>query len=374
MKQNTKKYRFGLMLLMVVSALVLCWSCREDDEPDMSQPLSLVIVNRDQVVVETRADITKDGKDFSYFNDPSYNIGVFLPPSRANNMGIFKYDDKSQKWLTDQRVSSVRVDPGVDYDIYGFMPVGIAKSASVSGYTRTYPHGLDYPHLLLNEISAVTNKDLCVIVGLGDTKELAQIGRFGYTGKTGDEENKNTVFLLMQRLYAGFNFKFKIGDEYDKVRTIKVRSIELESESFSKVDIDVTFNSYGENENLPVSGANPINEILYSKTEGKSTTSLFDATADDSEVYTLDKSSWWEVPGFFTPSSGDQTFKLIVEYDVYDKNGNLVRPECHAENMFAMPSPVAGTQYVINVEVKPTYLYQLSDTDLDNPGITITKN
>ena len=51
-----------------------------------------------------------------------------------------------------------------------------------------------------------------------------------------------------------------------------------------------------------------------------------------------------------------------------------MRENCVAENSLAGLSGVTiawGKKSVINLTVEPTYLYQLSEDELDNPGIKI---
>ena len=66
---------------------------------------------------------------------------------------------------------------------------------------------------------------------------------------------------------------------------------------------------------------------------------------------------------------------LRSTYDVYDKKGNLVRQGCVAENriepaeIFGSSQLRRGWKYTIQLKLKPTYLYVMSDPDLDNPTI-----
>ena len=69
---------------------------------------------------------------------------------------------------------------------------------------------------------------------------------------------------------------------------------------------------------------------------------------------------------------------LHTTYNVYDKEGNLIREGCVADN-FIDPNTIpgfdeigAGDKFTVNLLVEPDYLYVLSDPDLDNPRITIT--
>ena len=86
----------------------------------------------------------------------------------------------------------------------------------------------------------------------------------------------------------------------------------------------------------------------------------------------------YNIPGFFTPmveqtNDGATTFTLRCTYDVYDTQGNLVRADCSAENKIAISQTFTqGTSYTIPLTIEPTFLYQLSDWDLDNPTIVVS--
>jgi hypothetical protein len=65
---------------------------------------------------------------------------------------------------------------------------------------------------------------------------------------------------------------------------------------------------------------------------------------------------------------------LTSEYDVYDKDGNLIRQNCTAENKLPVTPDEqwkSGNRIVVPLTVEPTYLYVLSEPDLDNPTIII---
>ena len=71
-----------------------------------------------------------------------------------------------------------------------------------------------------------------------------------------------------------------------------------------------------------------------------------------------------------------QNVTLKTTYDVYDRKGNLVRKDCEVYNnltsLLSSITPQAGYKYTLNLVVKPTYLYHLSDGDIDNPTIVAT--
>ena len=79
------------------------------------------------------------------------------------------------------------------------------------------------------------------------------------------------------------------------------------------------------------------------------------------------------------------TFVLESTYDVYDKNiseghpeGNLVRQGCKSVNTIKLSNLISGqtetrrgARYTINMTIQPTYIYVLSEPDLDDPTVVV---
>lgn len=81
--------------------------------------------------------------------------------------------------------------------------------------------------------------------------------------------------------------------------------------------------------------------------------------------------------GHFMPE-GITTFVVTSIYDVYDKQGNLIRKNCEAENSLEISKlydrqlqTTRGWKYNVNMTIMPTYLYVLSEPDLDNPTAVV---
>ena len=97
---------------------------------------------------------------------------------------------------------------------------------------------------------------------------------------------------------------------------------------------------------------------------------------------TLPSDTWSESLGFVPKVSS--YYPLESTYDVYDNNrttehpdGNLIRSQCVAVNkidilrLFNMATLNRGYVYTIKLKIEPTYLYMLSEPDLDNPTVKI---
>jgi hypothetical protein len=87
------------------------------------------------------------------------------------------------------------------------------------------------------------------------------------------------------------------------------------------------------------------------------------------------ESAFGELRGFSAPVASSK-LSIVCEYDVYDVKGNLVRQGCVAENSLnnKVTSLKRGEKSEVKITVKPTYLYVLSEPDLDNPTMVIDVN
>ena len=145
---------------------------------------------------------------------------------------------------------------------------------------------------------------------------------------------------------------------------------------------------------IKVAQDNSSTAVIYDQTDGKTLDipTGFDkedkTTPEYQEAYDDENGKGYKltencpdkgIRGFFTPvAQADQpvTFRLTIVYDVFDKKGNKTRSLATATNSYTTSmkdsddKPVAikrGNSYRIEITVKPSYLYQLSDGDLDNP-------
>ena len=71
-------------------------------------------------------------------------------------------------------------------------------------------------------------------------------------------------------------------------------------------------------------------------------------------------------------SGGGNYLTLHTVYDVYDKKGHLIRADQESDNRIPPLVNVSFNERTkLNVTVKPSYLYQLGNWDLDNPDFTV---
>jgi hypothetical protein len=169
-------------------------------------------------------------------------------------------------------------------------------------------------------------------------------------------ENANDnfyMYLLMDHLYASVKFSLKVSEEYAQLRTIKLKTMTLKTDKASvNAVISLTHNT---------TGASPITSITYTPTDGSCAAEIF----NDAEGQALSSTTPIAVSACFVPTlSSDLT--LFSTYDVYDSKGNLIRANCEATNKIPNLEASRGQRVQLNMKVDPTYLYVMSDKDLDN--------
>lgn len=306
-------------------------------------------------------------------------IGAFLTEDTrseyASESGTFSYA-KDNTWNT-----TVGVKPG-NYFLFGYMPANLSGASASLAKRPGSVTWADGAKLHLINFSTVTPADVCVVVGAlkwndkttpiynPDVVAALKQGVYNYQGT----ETDNFAYLLLDHLYTNVNFELSVEEKYSELRTIVLKKVTMRSEVSNTVDAVITI---GKDSKKPLEEAQyvptstpPANAVLFPEESQYETPVSTDPTAPTS------------IPGYFAPGLTDQNFVFEFIYDVYDKHGidaehpygNLVRGNCHAVNKWAITGSTVspGKSFKVTAVLKPTYLYQLSDPDLDNPTIEFT--
>ena len=269
------------------------------------------------------------------------------------------------------------------YYFYGYMPKGEGEdNVTIVPYDNDFRKGAV---MTLNDLNAVTPNDICVIVGVKgygatgntavpDMKSPSRLGVFDFKPDT----DGNNLFLLIDHLYAGLKFNMKLGTTYSQLRRIKVRSVNLVPENGNsnviekvRATVEIVANDNGYNPIVPIysgSGVNIGGEVTYEVTsEG--------TNPESAELFSGEKELTQEYQSFFgcfCPAT-NSNFTLKTTYDVYDRKGNPIREGETATNSIKLEqSLTAGQIHTVNITVQPTFLYMLSDPDLDNPTFEVS--
>ena len=272
-------------------------------------------------------------------------------PDKTTDMGIYRIKDGDLSYKEERlRYASkwfafFEAESDEDYTVYGYMPKITGMSSSLSSVTS------DGATLTINGIKPVTADDICIITGVKETDTGLKEGQFGWR-----MENANDnfyMYLLMDHLYASVKFSLKVSEEYAQLRTIKLKTMTL-SVNQASVNAAVTVHN--------TEGTSPITSVTYTLTTGDNCAAeIF----NDAEGQALSSTTPIAVSACFVPTlSSDLT--LFSTYDVYDSKGNLIRANCEATNKIPNLEASRGQRVQLNMKVDPTYLYIMSDKDLDN--------
>ena len=170
----------------------------------------------------------------------------------------------------------------------------------------------------------------------------------------------------------------RVQKDYHALRHIKLKELRLKTENsegkVGKTNVTITLHKTDDGSN-PISG-----DISYSPAgEDTSNGTIYRNSAGF--PLTTDYSTFL---GHFMPE-GISTIVLTSIYDVYDTNytddehpGNLIRKDCTATNRMSLSqifSEVSetrrGYKYHLYLTINPTYLYVLSEPDLDSPTVVV---
>lgn len=349
---NRKRYlTYGMWVgLMTVITLLLQGCSQDATSPDQQQQGTSM-----QLSGVTRTGSTETVTDA--------HIRVFLASGNAVTEGLFTYNNQGE-WN-----STVKVVAGNTYHVYGYMPSDIADSYNVTaGGTMT-----------LNGLKAVSDQDVCVLVGIQCvTSSTAEknVVEGNYTYEAG-AEGTNYAYVLMDHLYASLKASFSVNADYAALRQIYLKQVTLTSDD-ATVNAVITFT-----DGSGLTGTNVTMTKVTPATEGSATAILpnIDSGKTGTRLLTSAIGSC-DVSFYFAPLlfGIDDRVKVKSTYDVYDMKGNLVRSNCTAENKLVFSkifgsdvTITRGNQYQLKMTVNPTYLYMLSEPDLDNPTVVINE-
>lgn len=375
-------YPSAVKVFLMASMLTLSLAACSDDASDFGNDWdTLELISFSQPLVESDQATTRTitlPDNYSIYSDlypqassEHSTIHAYLIANDAvSTEGNFTFN-KDAVVKTDNGVitktgwsSNISVKQGTNYYVYGFMPANL--SANIAKNDGSYENK---SIITLNNIDAVSPADVCIITGVkgfdtpitdSSTTGSVYLGSFSYTGKA---KGSNYIYLLLDHLYACVDFEYTLEAFYSTLRQIKLRKVELAATGSKKHNLMVTIDgnnaavySVSDTETSIASGS----AVIYDK----------DAEAENIPN-TLE--GYLSVPGYFRPELSNQ-FVVTSYYDVYNRKGDLVREGCKAVNKLSLQGTTItrGQKRTVKFTIIPTYLYVLSEPDLDNPTIELT--
>ena len=375
---NKVNMTYGWLWNCLITGSLLLASCADSyEETPAPQPVPQPEPQlQDESLLVARSFTRTDGAGLV---TPSSDSPIYLfacTPTENESKGTFAYSGTG--WgSTDFAIKEER-----QYYFYGFMPAnGITGSLSVTDTDLggDYSKGAD---LTLTGLPAISTKDICVVVGVERTTESAteatvENGHFGFLSKTKDQNYAN---LLMDHIYMELDLGFKIDPDYAALRTIRLTEVTLTSSYQGTVTAivklrdrdgirDVSYSRVGN------TGVEPQSFTLLSTDDTPKVLNknyLISDNPADTEPLKLDKTVFC-APNLIDASGTYLTIE--TKYEVWDKIGandkSKIGERTAVNKLKLAPSTIAKKRKV-TLNVKPTYLYVLSDWDMDYPEIVIS--
>lgn len=378
-----------------MSAVGCFYGCTEDNEPTPQNTHEVHVSlsprqYEDVTPLATRTTLPTDYVLYDYATalTPIAQIQGYMTSTETESEYVpclfnYKKSGANHTW-----VSTIPLKDG-QYYFYGFMPKeDVGSNVTIAPYDDDTTDGnpADYAKgavLTLTGLNAVTPDDICVIVGAqgyGNATgnkpfpESMALGKFDYHTNDGDN-----LFLLIDHLYAGMEFQMSLGTQYAELRKIKVTSVKLtpapETGSTTvvktvKATVTIVANTDGSN---PISSAKDAsNHYIGGHVEFETESGTDPVPA---ELHIKDNMYLTTTPTKFMACMAPSTntnYLLETTYNVYDKKGNLIRENQKAPNKITIGSLNSGQIHTVKLKVEPTYLYQMSEEDLDDPGEKFT--
>ena len=251
------------------------------------------------------------------------------------------------------------------YHFYGYMPNVSATNVSIAPNGTTFSTGAV---ITLTGLNAVTPDDICVINGfkqyqtgdpVPDMSDPSAVGRFTFNSDGGDN-----LYLLASHIYAGLKFQMKLDETYAKLRKIYLKSLKvMPAQVVKTINATITLSTDSEN---------PVGVVFATETEG--TTETVPAVLYEGEGMELTTTDQDFLACLCPILPSNTQYILEATYDVYDRGGdqgNMIRENETARNALTLPSLASGEIHTIDITVQPTYLYMLSEPDLDNPTFRV---
>lgn len=348
-----KKY-IGILLIATAMLLSACSSDNTEAQTDTTgnEPVGKEVQLMSYASPFTDKELARRAVPAgftAYTPDKTTNMGVYMLLSEnwaSPKLERITYYTSTGKWN-----AYFEVEKNKTFTVYGYMP----KTGEMSSTLEKTDAGA--ATLTISNMKPVTTDDICIITGVKDTDSGLKEGQFSWSTPMEEIETYN-ISLLMDHLYAAAQFRLKIDADYASLRTIKLKTMTL---STNKGSVDATV-MLTHND----TGASPISSVTYDASGSSSTADIYNSN----EGTALDKTTPLSVNAYFAPGLSSN-LTLVSTYDVYDSKDNLIRQNCTATNKLPNLEAIRGQRVLLNMTVNPTYLYVLSDPDLDNPTITI---
>lgn len=344
-------------VLTALCAVLLCvTSCTEQElaynrfciEPEfrLQQPVTVTT----KALTGTYNNYVPDAGELVYAY--AYNYDPVSPATTGWVEGSFR--KSTTGWS-----SSLEVDAGNKYMLFAYDAGGASGSGTPALESGNYSLTVDPMDIIAAGEPSISVASARSYYG-NRNPELTN-GQFDLGAITNVNNEPDKVCLAMNHLFAKASPQFKIDSRYAELRTVVITSVKaVTSQGSSSMTVRFAASP------APVWGSRTDKDIEIE-------------LMNQGDSIILDPDTFQAVNGFCYMPVTDLPVAFEVKYNVYrgpaseltqeNAASRLVRIDQTARNAKVLPSgtgiPKAGTNYVIKATVAPTYLYVLSDDDVE---------
>ena len=354
----------GIRVLLAVLIISLAWiSCQRDEIDYNRVAIYPVVSSLTETAVVTRA-LPAGYSAYSYDGQgqPLSLAAYAIAFDKTTGARANQYDalNKSFTALADGNWrSTLELEVGSKYNLYTHTAFPGASDYQLnytqSNTTVTFS-GLnvitDSDPLVERATAGKRIKDTDPASAITAEYPTMDIGTFsiGEVLPTTDNDGIYRAFIALEHLYAKASIVLYLDDTYNELRTIRIKSAVIETTAGGTLagTHEYSFTN---------------NKVTLATTNTSGNPISIDLIDEDVTLTTTPTEYGWFC---FIPSLKPNC-KLSVTYDVLDKAGNLLGERTVSNNKILdrVANPARGSDYEIKIKVSPTYLYQLSDGDVE---------
>lgn len=278
----------------------------------------------------------------------------------CNGPQTFTYNPTTTSWS-----STLYLVSGREYRMYAF--------SNVSGSTPEMNIAADLKGatITVKDIPVIGNADMMYSAGNSNTYGTTSVdrdhavGNFLYNVRDAASYGTNETFLALKHLLSQISLQIKVDTTYTELRDIYLKKayIKPQAGSASKVNAQLIYKESSVDIGWTTSSSSSAIDsvLIYNNAEGH--------RLETKNYLTLD--SCFFVPLYNADNlAGSASMAVTFEFDVYDKASGKTRENVKVtSNSLSSQlskntgSLASGNKYKMKVNVKPTYLYVLSEND-----------
>lgn len=338
--------------------MMTCCSSDGGDDDEQQNEMSLQV-----------ASVTRTGDEETLAPNPLPwgVIKLFMVPVESGEpqSGTITYNGLDDGGDIIWNTSRLVVKPGRNYYILGYMPADIGSNNTVTVNSETSAT------MNFHDLPTVTDQDFCIVVGVKEgiipLVESDQ-GSFVYHAPENTSDGY-FVSLLADHLYASVEFRVTIANDYNVLRKVMLKKMTLKCNDKDKAvqDLVLTLTMNDDGTYPLADNLSPTQKAAADNKECEYP--LYEATGDSQGKELLETYSEELVfSGCFAEGCGAY-LSVECEYDIYDRvsgANNKIETRTVVNGLKSLLQNLKrGHKKVINLLVDPTYLYQLSDGDVD---------